>query len=166
MLSTIKGYLLGGLVLVVVLSSVGNLIGLYKVHDKLTAAENLRVEAAQEKTFQEVNGALENAIKEIDERTDRSKETLEVILNDARKEGASQARPVPTIVRIESQPTAQAATTNVGSNKSGPSGTTLRTIDSLWDNYCTTFPNAGDCKGRTTGQEAVRSSSTPVKGGG
>lgn len=165
MLSKIKEYALGGLVLVVVLSSLGNLIGLYKVHDKLAAAESLRVDAAKEKSFHEVNGALENAIKKIDERTDRSTETLEVILNDARKEGAGQVRSVPTIVRIESQPTAPAANTGNEHGKGSPSGTTLRTIDSLWEHYCATFPEAGDCKGYTARQEAMRASSSPVEGG-
>lgn len=164
MIGALKGWLFGGLALVVVLSSLGNIIGLYKVHDKLAQAENLRVEAAQEKSFQEVNNALDNAIKVIDERTDTSKESLEEILDDARKESVAIPAPAPTIVRIESP--APPVEKSEGSDVSRPSGTTVRTVDILWINYCTTFPSEPGCGGQAPGKGTVRPSTTSVQGSG
>lgn len=149
MIKTAKRYLAGVVLIAVFLTLVGSFIRLYKVHDKLLVVDSLQSKIAEEKTIAElnsdvtkVNAALDTAIKKIDERADIAKDELKEVLNAERAKSTTEPRPAATIARIE---TTLPAPVPEKAPAHRLSGSTVRTVDSLWGNYCTTFPEEPSC---------------------
>lgn len=155
MLNEIKNNILLIVVVLFLLVASCSLVGIYKVYKKLQEAENFRIDAVKEQSFQEVNAALDSAVKRIDERTDKTVASLKEVLDDAR---ADSSKPIPTTTIVQLKgPVAESAKPQTP-QPSGPSATTVRAVDLVWDHYCTTFPDEPDCAGHPSGQKSLRTS--------
>lgn len=169
MLNALKGYILGALGLLLVTLVVVNLYGSYKVWNRLDEVANMRVEVAGEKVVAQLSNKQDEAIKKINQAGEDSTARLQEILKDAQDENTERsqpaapahvtqvavAAPASVAVKVTAPPATQAKVEVV---PKGPSVTTTRTIDELWDNYCTTFPAESSCDRQKTAAGSVRPS--------
>jgi len=169
MLNALKGYILGALGLLLV-SLVGvNLYGSYKVWNRLDEVANMRVEVASEKVVTDLVNKQDEAIKNINKAGEDSTARLQEILKDAQDENTERSQPAapahvtqvavappaPVVAKAPAPPATQAKAEAL---PKGPSATTTRTLDELWDNYCTTFPTESSCDRQTATTGSVRPS--------
>lgn len=167
MLEKIQGYLGGVAALLFLTISLGNLYGLYRVHDKLQQAENLRVDAVKEKAFQVVNEKLDDKIQTINDNTKAAQTSLKEILDDAKSMRPTVQQAAPVVVHVAAPPP-QAAPGPVGAQtpSPGPSSTAVRTIDVLWTNFCANFPKQPGCPGGPPQEADMPTDPSAVQGSG
>lgn len=178
MLSTIKGYLylaVGILFLVVICAVV---YGLHKTYNNYQIAKELRIDTAAEKVATDVVIKQDVAVAKIDKAGDDSTAKLQDILKDATVESSERSQPAaPTnTAKVDElvvvKPIAKTATKGVRTPSSvapaspatvavaGHSDTTTRTIDELWNNYCTLFPRESSCDRQKDSAGGVQTGTT------
>jgi hypothetical protein len=168
MIDKLKGWIIGVLISAVILGGAffgaASIYGTWKVHQSLQKVEETRVANLEEKSFAEVNTELDVANKAIDTNAATAKDTLKEILHDASAESDQRERKVPAAAIISSKTTpgsvSAPAKVETVAPVHRPSGTTLRTIDSVWGNYCGNFPDQPGCENYKAGQKDVSASAT------
>jgi hypothetical protein len=166
MLDKLKSYLLLGCGLLLISLIVVNLYGVRKVWNRLDEVANMRVEVAGEKVVAQLADKQKEAITKINQAGEDSTARLQEILSDAQNENTERSQPAPStnviqVVNVPSAPVVAKATprptpqAKVEAVPKGPSATTTRTIDELWNNYCTTFPTESSCDRQTATTRGV-----------